>query len=390
MSALKIPLNRYPCLRSAALTDNNNGNTIDNGLDMIDLKKRCIKSIAYVIRPTIKDNCIVSGTGTGVFVVDNRLLLTCYHVVKHRPVVWVQCVAMYWNQLVMTTPLIEADVVYVEPHWDLALVRLHELPSQPYKMLTTMPMTTSPESTDFGAPVAMLGHGNSILFTLHPGMITTPRVPQHNLIPAKHDASSVAYFSELPVITHDTIVAAGFSGCPLIDTDGRLSGLLWGGILECGQVALAVDYKILTEFITKALTYERDGLKQISYGERYVLDNRDSDKRLLGLIFSTQPFSGSFTVRSVLPTVLDETKSIIGSRVTKVFEHVFNNIDVIRSAIGSNRVIKLSIGLPTDDDNSSGGGSQGTTVINDSISSININTIAPVDNHGFRIKPLVF
>ncbi|XP_054156628.1 uncharacterized protein LOC128955024 [Oppia nitens] len=386
--AAKQPNNGYPCLRSAALMAVNNENTADNGLDMIDIKKRCIKSIAYVIRPTIEDNCIVSGTGSGVFVVDNRLLLTCYHVVKHRPVVWVQCVQVYWYRFVMTTLPIEADVLYVEPHWDLAIVRLRELLSPDYNTWTTMPMTTSTSgSIDFGAQVAMIGNGNKIMFALHPGMITIQRV-DNNMASNPYYVSQVPFGQVLPLVANDAINVPGFSGCPLIDTDGLLCGIVWGGI-QLWYSTYTIDYITLKEFINRALTYESDGIKHNRLTERYEWDIR-ADSQLLGLILSTQqPFSGSFIVRSVLPTVSDETKNIIGSRVTKVFGHVFNNIDVIRSAIGTNRVIKLSIELPIEDDSSSSSGSRGT-VIDDSISTVNINTIAPVDYQGFRIKPLVF
>ncbi|XP_054156627.1 uncharacterized protein LOC128955023 [Oppia nitens] len=399
LSATKtLNKNRYYCLRSAALMVDTNGHTAadnnNNGIDMIAMKTRCIRSIGYIVKPLIEDNYLFSGDGTGVFVDgggggggNDGLLLTCYHVVRNSPVVWVRYVGSYENQTVITCPITMADVLYVEPHWDLAIVRLRELLSPDYNTWTTMPMTTSTSgSIDFGAQVAMIGNGNKIMFALHPGMITIRRV-DNNLTPALYYVSQVPFGQVLPLVANDGINVPGFSGCPLIDTDGLLCGIVWGGI-QIWYSTYAIDYITLKEFINRALTYESDGIKHNRLMKRYEWDIR-ADTRLLGLIFSTKPFSGSFTVRSVLPTVSDETKSIIGSRVTKVFEHVFNNIDVIRSAIGSNRVIKLSIGLPIDDSSSSSSGSRGT-VRDDSVSTVNINTIAPVDNHGFSIKPLVF
>ncbi|XP_054156639.1 uncharacterized protein LOC128955031 [Oppia nitens] len=391
--------NRYPCLRSAvALMDNNNGaDNNNNDFDMIAMKKRCIRSIGHVLRPVLEDRDYdSSGTGSGVFVadVDNRLLLTCYHMVRQRPFVWIVYPKAYRN-LVVKYRLINAEVLYVEQHWDLALVRLQELPAPEYNTMKPMVMASRDDdsSIGFGEPVAVLGHGNGILFQLQPGMVRIASVDNH-LITLDYYASVSTFNDRQPIVTHSTICGPGFSGAPLINIRGRLSGLVWGGYLKCGQESFSVDYQTINEFITRALNYESNGIKHNRLMKRYERDIKEPDTtRLLGLILSTQqPFSDSFTVRSVLPTVSDETKNIIGSRVTKVFEHVFNNIDVIRSAIGTNRVIKLSIELPTDDDSSSSSssssGSQGT-VRYDSISTISIKTIAPVDSQGFRIKPLV-
>ncbi|XP_054156625.1 uncharacterized protein LOC128955022 [Oppia nitens] len=367
--------NLYLCLRSAMLmVDNNGQHTADNGLDMIDMKKRCIQSTAHILRPVLENYLFSNGMGSGVFVdnVNNnssRLVLTCYHVVRQSPLVWVRsCNSYQNNRSVLLTPPLEADLLYVEPHLDLALIRIQEIPSLLYTRSTPMPWTTDSgsgsSSTEFGQPVSMLGNGNTILFALHPDM---------------------------PVITHNTVNVPGFSGSPLIDTDGRLCGLTWGGIIKRGIITCAVDYKTLKEFITRALTYETNGIKHNRLTERYELDIR-SDSQLLGLILSTKPFSGSFIVRSVLPTVSDEAKSIIGARVLRVFGHELDSMDVLRLAIDTNPVIKLWIGLPTDDDSSgssTSSGSRGTVRNDDSISTVNINTIAPVDYQGFRIKPLV-
>ncbi|XP_054156595.1 uncharacterized protein LOC128954996 [Oppia nitens] len=376
-------------IRSAALMANNNNTGADNinGFDMIAMKNRCIRSIGYIIRPLLEDPDTDGGTGSGVFVA-NRLLLTCYHVVKQSPFIWVVYVRSYDNQ-VMINLIMGAEVLYVEPHWDLALVQLHQWPSPIYNTAKSMLLATSGNQIiDFGEPVATIGHGQDLRYGLHPGMITTPRVDSY-LIPVSYYISLVPFNEKMPIITHNTVNIYGFSGCPLIDTEGRMCGMVWGGISKRGLVSYALDSITIKEFVVRGLTYQRDGIKQNRLRERYEWDIREPDTRLLGLILSKQqqqPFSGSFTVQSVLPTVSGDTKRIIGSRVTKVFGQEFNNIAVIRSAIGSNRVIKLSIELPTDDDSSSSSSSDSQWM---TVRDVNINTIAPVDNQGFSIKPLV-
>ncbi|XP_054156593.1 uncharacterized protein LOC128954994 [Oppia nitens] len=384
-------------IRSAALMANNNNTGADNinGYDMIAMKNRCIRSIGYIIRPLLEDPDTDGGTGSGVFVA-NRLLLTCYHVVKQSPAIWVVYVRSYDNQ-VMTNLIMGAEVLYVEPHWDLALVQLHQWPSPIYNTAKSMLLATSGNQIiDFGEPVATIGHGQDLRFGLHPGMITIPRVDSY-LIPVSYYISLVPFNEKMPIITHNTVNIYGFSGCPLIDTEGRMCGMVWGGISKRGLVSYALDSITIKEFVVRGLTYQRDGIKQNRLRERYEWDIQDPDTRLLGLILSKQqqPFSCSFTVQSVLPTVSEETKRIIGSCVTKVFGQEFNNIAVIRSAIGTNRVIKLSIELPTDDDSSSSSSSSGSSSSDSQgmtvrqVVTVNINTIAPVDNQGFRIKPLV-
>ncbi|XP_054156617.1 uncharacterized protein LOC128955015 [Oppia nitens] len=398
----------------------------DNGFDMIDLKAQCIRSIGWVIKTRIYDNVIMS-RGTGVFV-DHRLLLTCYHVVKHNQFVFVQYVKSYDNQwsddsdseldldsdldsdsksdsdsdsvsdsdsdsdsdsktksksrqILQLWPMGVGDVLYVEPHNDLALVRLRDPPSPMYNTSTTMPLTTSPESTDFGSPVALLGHGGNVRYALHPGMVITPQVDNY-LIPIAYYLSVVPINEKQPIIAHSTISLHGNSGGPVIDTNGQVCGICWGGIIRRGQISFAIGTQILKEFMANALAYESDGRKHNRLRKRYEWDIR-SNTRLLGLILSKQPFSGSFTVQTALPSATNNAKNIIGTNVLKIGRQDFNTIDIIRSAIVNDRVITVCFRYTTDDEDNSQTGRKLST------QSLSIDTIPSTDNHGISIIPLV-
>ncbi|XP_054156692.1 uncharacterized protein LOC128955081 [Oppia nitens] len=367
----------------------NNGNTADNGFDMIDMKTKCIRSIGHVLRPKIDDSLYrIIGEGTGVFVVDDndhncsRLLLTCYHVVKHNPIVWIQYVRSYDNQRLAICPMNLADVVYVEPHWDLAIVRLRDPSPLPvYNTSTPMPITTSPVSIDFGQPVAIIGHGSSIYFQLHPGMIRTPQV-DNNMLPYKYYVSTVAVGEQLPLITSNTMNIPGFSGSPLIDTSGQLCGLVWGGIIKLFLITFAIDYKTLSAFIERAIVYEREGRRQTRLRERYEWYNQ-SNRRLMGIIVTTQPISGSFTVQSALPIASTYAIGIIGRHICKVNGQICNTINDIRLAINNRSQIKVTTWSTIDDDSSSSDSK-------DSMKTIDINTIVTIDEHDISIMPLVF
>ncbi|XP_054156597.1 uncharacterized protein LOC128954998 [Oppia nitens] len=370
--------NRYHCLRSAALMAVNDNTAADTiGFDMIDLKTQCIRSIGWVIRHRINDDN-TSGRGTGVFVVDNRLLLTCYHVVRHNPIVWIQYVRNYNNQILMTCPMNAADVLYVEPHNDLALVRLRDPPSPMYNTSTTMPVTNSPESTDFGAPVAMLGHGGGVVFVMHPGMVITPQVDNY-LIPIAYAISCIPFNEKLPIVAHSTIGVPGNSGGPVIDTNGQICGIFWGGITKTGQISFAIGSEIIKEFLTKALAYESDGKKHIRFKQQYEWDSRTVNK-ILGIIVGTKPLSDSFTVKAALPTATTDANSIIGRRICLLNGQVCNSINNIRLAIYDRPQVRVTTRLSTNDDNDN----------STETDSKDINTITTIDNESNSIIPLVF
>ncbi|XP_054156635.1 uncharacterized protein LOC128955028 [Oppia nitens] len=371
---------RYHCLRSAGLM-----NPDIDGIDALDIKNKCIRSVGHVLRPLMEDCWTLAGEGTGVFVVDdNRLmLLTCYHVVAHLPVVWVEYVKSYVNQVVVKCPYMRADVIYCEPHWDLAILRFRKTPSRVYNTSTTMSMTTTntnadAESIGFGASVAMIGNGNAIHFQLHPGMIRTPRV-DNNMLPNKYYVSTVPFGEQLPYITHTTSNVPGFSGSPLIDTSGQLCGLVWGGSIERFLISYAIDYKTLSAFINRAIVYESDGKQQTRLRKRFEWDIQ-SNRRLMGIIVTTQPFSGSFTVQLALPVASTDAIGIIGSRIWKVNGQVCNTIDNIRLAIDNRQQIKVTIRSTIDDDSSSS---------NSKDSMKTINTILSIVEHDISIMPLV-
>ncbi|XP_054156618.1 uncharacterized protein LOC128955016 [Oppia nitens] len=244
-----------------------------------------------------------------------------------------------------------------------------------------MAITDSLDSIDFGAPVAMLGHGGRVRFALHPGMIITPQVDNY-LIPIAYYLSVVPFNKKLPIVAHSTISLPGNSGGPVIDINGQVCGICWGGIIRRGQISFAIGSQILKKFMANALAYESDDRKRNRLRKRYEW-NIGSNRRLLGLILSEQPFSGSFTVQTALANATYKAKHIIGTNVLKIDRQDFNTIDIIRSAIVNETVINVSFRYPTDDEDNSQTGRKSST------QSISIDTIPSTDNQGISIIPLV-
>ncbi|XP_054156636.1 uncharacterized protein LOC128955029 [Oppia nitens] len=351
-SAYRQP--RY-CLRLAFM-DSSVRNGGDDIIDLIDMKNKCIRSVCLVIRPELDDYLVDSGKGTGVFVLNNCLLLTCFHLVKQSPTVWIKYVKQYNRERVVTTWRAEpAQVVYVEPHWDLALVRLWEPPTFVGDTMTTMKLlyttTSAAATTDsigFGAPVCTIGHGNSIMFAIHPGMVRTPQLLTHQLLNG-YNVSTIAFDEELPSVMHSSIILPGFSGSPLIDTAGRLCGIDWGGI-TVDRKSYASDYQILNEFINRSLAYESSGSKQSRLKKLFPIVSG----KQLAIVLSAKPTGDLpammlLTVEAVLTNETNELPSIVKTRIVSINGQLVNDIRDLIAIVSQSQ--QPTVELTVRDDN---------------------------------------
>ncbi|XP_054156586.1 uncharacterized protein LOC128954987 [Oppia nitens] len=338
LSYTHIPQQWWPLTnRSALMMDNNDNNKPINfvgnggqpdGIDIDAIRKHCIRSIGIIVIKKLDNSDQIFTEGSGVCVANTTdtgcLLLTNYHAVTHSPVVRVIYKPDHNDNRVYVEL---ADVLYVEQHWDLALVRLQRLNS----LFNPMPMATE---TKFGQPGCMFGHGQ-IAFTVHPGLVVQPSVQLNNANDT-YRISTVPFAGHLPIVAHTAVNVPGFSGCPLIDTDGRLSGIVWGGFVTRGQITFAVDYQTVNEFMLRAISYV-DAYTGINLNRlRNLYSMFGSSNRQLALILAKHydEFDSNnvwFTIEELLPE--SQPLNIVNRFVMFVNDQPFTDIETIRTVL---------------------------------------------------------
>ncbi|XP_054156600.1 uncharacterized protein LOC128955002 [Oppia nitens] len=339
-------------LRSAIQLDDNNNDYID----IVDLKKRCIHSIAIVLCGKYESYRMKS-VSAGIFIGQptDRLVVTCSHGIRDSPVATVQHILSYVSQTgtKQISDQIDADVLYNEPHLDLSLIRVRDCNDEvDTSVITTMPFADT--SNEFGAQVVSFGHGGSIRYIVLPGIIRSPGMPS-NRCQSVIDKLCVYYSDELPSITHSAVMWPGFSGGPLVDTDYRCCGIMWGCIFYKEVNFMAVDYRTVINFIDRGLQYhsQHSDVKRNRLRQQYESD-RPADRRLLGFVLQSE-IGGLFTVQSLLPNPAKNAHAYVGARIEHVSGQLFRNIDQLTAALNHSLTVQLVIRFEREEDEGEAG-----------------------------------
>ncbi|XP_054156570.1 uncharacterized protein LOC128954972 [Oppia nitens] len=310
-------------------------NSLPDGIDIDAIKRHCIRSIGIVVINQLDDCYANVLEGSSVIVANNQedgcLLLTNNHVVSHSPIIDFIYKLDYDSDILYEEM---GTVVYVEQCWDLALVRLNRM----LPIFEPMPMPDESSTDggsgglDYGQPGAMYGHGQ-LAYNIHPGMVEQPSA----LVSSHFDHYYVGgtRFSEhLPIVAHSAVNIYGFSGCPLIDTDGQLSGLVWGGFIHKNFITFAIDYLAINDFIMRALEYEVSNIRFDRLWDQFSMHGSRNKQFALILAKHYNEFdsnSGWFTIEELLPE--SEPIDIVNQFVMLVNDQPFTDIETIRMTL---------------------------------------------------------
>jgi S1-C subfamily serine protease len=130
-----------------------------------------------------------------------------------------------------------ARVVRVDDRDDLALLALDAAPG-----LAAAPLVPAPSAASVGAPVAILGY---------PLGLDTPMEGSGTRITAKATLGvGIVSKSMDDVLQIDAFAGQGSSGSPVLDAEGRVVGVVFGGAREsAGRIVYAVPGARLARFV---------------------------------------------------------------------------------------------------------------------------------------------
>ncbi|XP_054156283.1 uncharacterized protein LOC128954710 [Oppia nitens] len=214
----------------------------------------------------------IHGTGCVVFVADG-LVLTCAHVVQD-----LRQSTLYYNRLPNVWPGSRlARVLYVEPHHELALLRIQYLRTTSDQLkvdLVAYDLQFTP-AIDFGDDIICLGYPTDNQLTVTTGCTACPHCIQYdnresNCVPM----ASGHYESR-------SGVSPGFSGGPVVDLDGELIGINHC-VFEYIRIRAASRTSIYapdnTGFIKNAIKYDKEKIdyknnRKLYMSQSYTLDS---------------------------------------------------------------------------------------------------------------------
>ncbi|XP_054156695.1 uncharacterized protein LOC128955083 [Oppia nitens] len=290
--SLSYPINRW--LRSVQMFDDSDD---DNDiLDLVVIKNKCIKSVIIPYGVSLSDSRYTLSNGTGIVVdTSDHLCITNAHVVQGctHTVVWINN-----NQLIEQ---LYGDVIYVEQHLDLAIIRLRDVGEANIRLEKLhLYYDWAP---DLGEPVASFGGGGDTLNTVGSGLIV-----RHGVYPADIDDDyytvSLVYSStadSIPISYHTASSGYGFSGGPVIDTDASVMGILWGSAGNDEGPYYFIYNKYVYDFIKRAKTYIQTKLPLVVEDRHTNWLLRGTVGRKLGLIYAVDVDTGLATIRGFLP-----------------------------------------------------------------------------------------
>ncbi|XP_054158863.1 serine protease HTRA1-like [Oppia nitens] len=340
---------RFRCPSAAAMmtirfaqlltNDDDDNQWINNVYD------KCIDSMVKVMRlDKTKDGCAYMGTG---WIVDatNGLIVTNYHNVRDYHYVILRLAYSftvrdfltdlhYKDPVIRDNSLIEywwAQVVYVEPHLDLALVSLPAISS---RRLTQLKIAN--KDITFGDQVMAIGFPD-----LDKSVIT-------GIIKYEHYFDSMTqgwfYYQDLLWPTNQlymfasTTASKGCSGGAVVNTDGQVVGVLFSTSFRLLTITRRQD---LLDFMDRANGKGQE-IRQKLVNERKQLYS--SGKPFIGVVVKYFTNSQTYCIDKYIPYAMNVRENFeIGDQIIAIDKKSVNNFDDLMTAIN-----RLSIGQSTE------------------------------------------
>jgi len=163
--------------------------------------RRAIEQVVKIVRPD-------GITGTGV-ALPGDTVITCLHVVDGAPGIYIHF---------RNGEQIEADAVAVEPHTDLAILRLRSAPQRLTEdQLNGIKLST--RALEPGENLAAIGHPLGLDWSVSGGHFNAIRQPGEDPLP------DFGITLTAPLVQVDVVINSGNSGGPILDAEGHLVGI---------------------------------------------------------------------------------------------------------------------------------------------------------------------
>lgn len=177
-----------------------------------------MKKIIEQYRDVVIQIATPHSTGTGFYLRGESLIVTNEHVVRDN-----RSVIVYNSKLQKQL----AEVIYVDPKYDLAFIRPPHQIDVPLVALRLDPQPTE------GEPIIAIGHPFDLNYTTTKGIISNT---QHLL-------------EDVPYLQHDAALNPGNSGGPLIDAAGNIIGINTFIVKDGNNIGFSLPARLLANTI---------------------------------------------------------------------------------------------------------------------------------------------
>ncbi|XP_054162084.1 uncharacterized protein LOC128960046 [Oppia nitens] len=332
---------------------NTDGSGGDGNIDINPdwIRSKCYANVALVFclnkdEVNLGENSTVYGTGICIDAA-NQLFLTNAHVVGGHEVVFMRLITpgtiqmtCYWSVEEILLPYLPVDVLYVEDHNDLALIKRRDHPPE-YEFYEAIKLVD--REPQFGELVAAYGNGNCY-YTVFSGMI---RESGSFGIPiSDYNVDKLSFTMDEPHIIHSATIVKGCSGGPLIDSEANCIGINFAGyyIKSCAKTS-----KTMISFLERGLHYVEYEFLWKVIDRRNIYSMGTASDRKLGLLL--EKTSNGFTVRDHITNA--DTNIHEGQVIRQVKGQPFLNIRQMRTALAElstdSPKVKLIVSTDTED-----------------------------------------
>ncbi|XP_054156749.1 uncharacterized protein LOC128955132 [Oppia nitens] len=335
--------------------------TAADGIDIVGVRQKCLLSVVRCYLISIHDTDYSCGMGTGFRVANNNIgndkyVVTAAHTAKGAQIL--QLAMIYENQY----QYIDATVVYVELHRDLALFKLNIDESVDTDGYIPVPILTN-NRPDFGEPVITFAI-NDWDFWCHSGRVQAMGVNNNQIMNGY--AVEIAYIDDaVTLLAHSAPTPPGFSGGPLVVAGGQIAGA--NDIATMFGRYYGIAYNEINDFIENAINYQRTVFprkvmnREIKYSPIIAgigpLSEAAAVVVKLGIVLSKH--INWFIVEDILPESL--CPELSQKYIIAIDDQPFTNISQLTAAVllttGANdsnnrKQLKLTvIDLPVNDNN---------------------------------------
>ncbi|CAG2105813.1 unnamed protein product [Medioppia subpectinata] len=209
------------------------------------------------------------GTGTGFIVDSNGLIVTNAHVVKDQTFVTIIFSQLYsMNSLLYSSSddpnedrdnQMQGQVVYVQPHNDLALIRLYVRRG----VLTALSLS---QRTHLTVGESVMAIGNPTLnFSPTHGVITCLSRSADSAVSVGVDTYFLPFSRiEHKYVIHSAPTTSGFSGGPVVDSNGEVVGVVMAHLFAVNACISADDIRVIGFTANNPLNNNTESIAQLT------------------------------------------------------------------------------------------------------------------------------
>ncbi|XP_054162504.1 periplasmic serine endoprotease DegP-like [Oppia nitens] len=310
------------------------------------IRTKCVSNVCMIFGlEKDEENFGMTDTnlGTGICVhKEDKLFLTNAHVVRGHEIVYLRLLSFIGLSMtrfvdirqLLSMPL-DADVLYVEDHNDLALIRLRDHPPE-FGVYEAMKLCD--REPQFGELVADYGNGDCF-YTVFSGMINESGTIGLNF--SDYTITYLPYTMDQLQVIHSATIVKGCSGGPIIDIDCNCIGINFAGSNIGG---FAKPSKTMISFLERGRHYAEHEF--LSTDRRNIYSMGTASDRRLGLLLE-ETYNGYIVIDYMINA---DTEIYLGEVITQVRGQPFLDIQQMRTALAelTSDSLKVELIVSTD------------------------------------------